>query len=103
MPRITIAAPGLEPNPMVVMQLLRAIGTKVRLIATALSQNAPLLDEDLPEQPEAQQLAKLRQLLAVLETAAVRPRIALDGREIQGRILYEMIEAGERMLARSTE
>lgn len=88
---------------MVVMQLLRAIGTKVRLIAAALSQNAPLLEEELPEQPDARQLAKLRQLLAVLETAAVRPRITFDGREIPGRVLYELIEAGERMLARSPE
>lgn len=101
MPKITIAAPGLEPNPMVVMQLLRAIGTKVRLIAEALSKQAPLLESDWPERPTAEQVERLRKLMAVLEQAAVRPLIRLDGREMQPRLLYEELEAAERMLMKA--
>lgn len=104
MQRIAISVPGLDANPMVVMRLLRALGgsMKVRDIAAALSRNAPLLDEELPNEPVAAQLTRLRALMQAIDSTAVPPHIVLDGRPVTGTVFREVLEAAERMLTRRT-
>lgn len=86
---------------MVVMQLLRALGlgAKVRVIADALTRNAALLEEALPDEPSAEQLTRLRALLKVLEGAAIRPAVLLDGRPVPASELHEFMDNVERRRA----
>jgi hypothetical protein len=98
--RVAIAAPGLEPNPMLVKQLLHAVGGDIRHIADALTRNAPLFDEELPDEATTEQISRVRALLKVLERAAARPRVTMDGRPVPARSLVEEIDNADRMLAR---
>lgn len=100
MQKLVISAPALDANPMVVMQILRAIGGKVRVIAELLSKKQPLIDENFPDRPDAAQVARIRGLMKVLEHAVTPPKILLDGREIQPLTLNEIIESAEKMQMR---
>jgi hypothetical protein len=83
-----------------VAQLLAVLGGEARSIGAALTRNAPLVDEELADEADAAQVARLSALLNVLDGAAARLEVTLDSLPLAPRQLIEEIDNAGRMLAR---
>jgi hypothetical protein len=99
MTHVTVTAPAMQPYPMIVMALQRALGGSVGVLAARLADGQALVDEDLPDNPPPEQVLRLRQLLRLLATAALPPTVTLNGRPAPEHELQQVLDATELLQA----
>jgi len=68
-------------------------------ITKALSDGSPLFDGELFARPRAEQFAKVRRLLAILQDSQIEPIVFEDGRLINAHVLLNIMQSSDDSMA----